>query len=383
MTEVFGSHRVVRSCHSSRLAERRHEARTWVDRHAALTRQCVVDFVGKRCAEHLGHTATAKRLAEVVIDFAGKGKYLRSTFAYLGWLCGQPDDPRAVQASASLELLHTFALMQDDVMDESPTRRGAAAVHVQAAEIHHAAGLPGSAARFGESAATVLADLCLIWSEQMLRESGLPPDQLADGFRRYDIMRTELAAGQLDDLHCDARRAPTFAAVVDIARRKSGNYTVRRPLEIGADLAFCDPGTIGSLATYGTAVGEAFQMRDDLHGAFGNPARTGKPAGDLYARKASTIVALAHDRADATQRSQLQRLAGREPMDAATVARWQELIIATGAVDELENAITTRVDSAIDALDGTIPELPYVVLTELAHNCTGYSLGQPSRRRES
>src|ERR1700753_3771204 len=165
------------------------------------------------------------------------------------------------------------------------------AAHIQFSRWHRQRELSGPADRFGESAAILLGDLCLIWAEQMLRESGVEHGLLQRAWPRYDAMRAELAMGQFADLANDVRDLPSMAAVLAVARRKSGNYTVRRPLEIGAAMSGCSDRTLSGLGRYGTALGEAFQLRDDLLGVFGSEATTGKPSGrDLVERKATSVV---------------------------------------------------------------------------------------------
>src|SRR5262249_31198043 len=150
----------------------------------------------------------------------------------------------------------------------------------------------------------------------------------------YDAMRTELAVGQFADLVNHAGAFPTLAHVLDVSRRKSGNYTVRRPLEIGAVLAGCGPRTVALLGRYGAAVGEAFQLRDDVLGVFGVPAVTGKPAGsDLAEQKATSVVIAAHHLADSTTRRQLCELMSATELDENDLQSWRALIVATGAVD--------------------------------------------------
>lgn len=166
---------------------------------------------------------------DVLSDFVSDGKCLRSTFAYLGWLAGAAPDDAAPRAAASFDLLRVFALLQDDVMDDSPLRRGRPAAHVRFAQCHRENGLNGSAERFGASAAVLLGDLCLVWAGQMMRESGSGDRALARAWPRYDAMRPKLAVGQFADLVNDAGERPTMEDVLDVARRKSGNYTVRRP----------------------------------------------------------------------------------------------------------------------------------------------------------
>nr|WP_253851709.1 polyprenyl synthetase family protein [Mycobacterium sp. 1423905.2] len=309
----------------------------------------MTQFVAARRAELDG--ASIDAAGDILMEFISGGKCLRSTFMYLGWRCGAPPNRAALAACASLELLHAFALLQDDVMDDSPERRGRPAAHLQFESWHRERGLSGSARRFGESCAILLGDLCLIWAEQMLRESGVDPQCLQRAWPRYDAMRTELAIGQFADLTSDARRQPSLDTVLDVARRKSGNYTVRRPLEIGAAMAYCDNHTLAGLGRYGAAVGEAFQLRDDILGVFGAPAVTGKPcAGDLRERKATSVVVAAQERADAATRRQLAVLMATDDLDDEALERWKSLIEATGAVQHVETMIRQRVSSAKEEL---------------------------------
>lgn len=311
----------------------------------------VDEFVADHCAADL-RGAGLDVAADVLVGFVGSGKCLRSTFMFLGWLCGAAPSHAALRAAASLELLHAFALLQDDVMDCSALRRGRAAAHVQFADWHRDGGLSGSSERFGESAAVLLGDLCLVWAEQMLRDSGLDQASLSRTWPRYDAMRSELAVGQFADLVNDVGVMPTLGEVLEVARRKSGNYTVRRPLEIGAAMAGCGDHLMIRLGRYGDAVGEAFQLRDDLLGIFGSPAITGKPVGaDLTERKATSVVVAAHHMADPSLRHQLAELMSAADLEEADVERWRTLIAATGAVQRIEEMIDDRLRGASRWID--------------------------------
>jgi geranylgeranyl diphosphate synthase type I len=313
-------------------------------RRAVLTN--VAEFVAARCAAELA-AAGVELAGDILMEFVSGGKCLRSTFMCLGWLCGAAPSAAALQAAASFELLHAFALLQDDVMDASASRRGRPAAHIRFTRWHRERRLSGSASRFGESAAILLSDLCLIWSEQMLRDSGVEPARLQLAWPRYDAMRTELAVGQFGDIATDVRDLPSMGAVLEVARRKSGNYTVRRPLEIGAAMAGCDEHTLSGLGRYGAAIGEAFQLRDDLLGVFGSPAVTGKPSGgDLIERKATSVVVAANQMAEATTRRELTELMNSEHLDENALDRWRLLIIETGAAQLVEDMITDRATAA-------------------------------------
>ena len=337
-------------------------------RHAVLA--SASEYVNTRCVAELT-VAGIDGAGEVVAQFIGGGKCLRSTFMYLGWLCGADPDQCALRAAASLELLHAFALLQDDVMDDSVLRRGRPSAHVQFADWHRERGLSGSSRRFGEAAAILLADLCLVWAEQMMRESGVGQRALERAWPRYDAMRVELAVGQLADVANDAGRPPTMQTVLDVARRKSGNYTVRRPLEIGAAMAGRDD-VLSALGHYGTAIGEAFQLRDDILGVFGSASVTGKPSGDdLSEHKATSVVVAAYQMADMTIRRQLVELMNTEDVDSAAIARWRTLIVATGSVQWIEDAIADRVTKAHECIAMShIDPSVQMALANMAAACT-------------
>jgi geranylgeranyl diphosphate synthase type I len=333
----------------------------WLGQLRGQVAAVLTGFVRDRCAEHVRGVPGAEFLTGLLAESVVGGKYVRSTFTYLGWLSGSRDQLQPseeldapLRAAASTELLHAFALLQDDVMDQSALRRGQPAVHVRLAGWHRAQRLDGPAERFGESAAILLADLCLVWAEQLFRDSGLPAAALARGWPRYDTLRGELAVGQFADLVNDARREPTFDEVLDVTRRKSGNYTVRRPLELGAALAGADEHTLAVLGEYGALVGEAFQLRDDVLGVFGRPDVTGKPSGgDLREHKATSLVVLAADMASPVQEAEMSRLSRRDDLDDADLDRWRQLIIDTGATIRIEQLIRERVAAACDRLAGS------------------------------
>ena len=343
----------------------------WRNEVRAVVRAHLTEFVASQCCTELDG-AKVDVAGAVLSGFVDGGKYVRSTFMYLGWLCGAQEDEAALRASASLELLHAFALMQDDVMDESALRRGRPSAHVSFGRWHRERGLTGSPDRFGESAAVLLGDLCLVWAAKMLRESGIAAEALARVWPRYDDMRVELAIGQFADLVNDSRAFPTLDEVLDVLRRKSGNYTVRRPLEIGGAMAGCTPEVLDALGGYGVAIGEAFQLRDDLLGVFGSQTLTGKSVGtDLAAQKATSVVVAAHQLADAGLRRQLSELMSTPALDPAELERWRALIIASGAVQWIEQLINERLTQALGCLDtADIPEMPRAALEDMAVVCT-------------
>lgn len=307
------------------------------------------------------------------------GKRLRPTFAYWGWrsVCrpGAPLDD-VLPALAALEMLHTFALVHDDVMDESDTRRGHPTAHRLFATQHAKAGRLGHPERFGGTAAILAGDLCLIWADQLIARTPLSSATLFAVRDCYDRMRVEAVAGQyLDVLGETAPDTWSVERALLVARYKTAGYTVLRPLQFGLALAgVVRPDVDGAFSRYGRAVGEAFQLRDDLLGAFGDPAVTGKPIGDdLRTGKPTTLLMLAHQLATPAQRAELASdPAGAViPADGSGGSGLASVIAATGAPEELEVMIRQRVAEGVEALAGApIQPVARHALTELAVRAT-------------
>ncbi|WP_422753851.1 polyprenyl synthetase family protein [Micromonospora sp. WMMD708] len=304
------------------------------------------------------------------------GKRVRPTFAYWGWrgvVGGDEPLPTVLPALAALELLHTFALVHDDVMDASDTRRGLPTAHRAAAERHVTAGHTGDPHRFGESVAVLIGDLCLVWADRLLAHAALPPSRLMEVRRCYDQMRVETIAGQyLDVLGENDAANWSVDRALRVARYKTASYTVQRPLLFGACLAGTDADAplIAAYTRYGLAVGEAFQLRDDLLGVYGDPATTGKPAGDdLRTGKPTTLLMLARQLATGGQRRALERAGSLT--GAREVARLADLVADTGAVARVEHMISDRVADALAALEtASIDETARTALTGLATAAT-------------
>lgn len=294
-------------------------------------------------------------VADAVEAFVlGGGKRLRPAFAYWGFRgAGGTDSDPLVATVAALELLHAGALVHDDVMDGSDTRRGEPSVHRRFAAHHRAGRWRGDPDGFGTAAAIVLGDLCLVWSDELLHGGGLDPATLARARPVFDRMRTELTLGQYLDVHAQATGDTTVSRALTVARLKSASYTVQQPLLLGGALAGAEPAVTRAYAGYGAPLGEAFQLRDDVLGVFGDPARTGKPAGDdLREGKRTYLVAAAFEAADAATRTALSAGLGDPHLDEAGVARLREIITGTGALARTEGRIRALTDTALAALAG-------------------------------
>ncbi len=359
----------------------------------------------------------------VIEELLAGGKRLRPAFCYWGWrAAGGTDCPEIITAASALELLHASALVHDDVMDASATRRGRPAVHRRFAARHAVGGWRGSAEAFGIGAAILIGDLLQAWTDELLHGSGLPAAALVHGRPVLDAMRTEVIAGQYLDLLSQAAGDGTVASALRVVRYKSAKYTIERPLHLGVALASAAaanaapgsatpgapgapgsavpgstaPGAAGSAASaggqtaplggneqaiagactdYGIPLGVAFQLRDDVLGLFGDPSETGKPVSDdLREGKRTVLVAMARRRANAAQAEILDRHLGNPHVDEAGAAAVRAVISDTGALAECEAMIDRDVADALSAIDGApIAEAAKDALADLADAATARS----------
>lgn len=284
----------------------------------------------------------------------GGGKRLRPAFGYWGYrAAGGPDSDNTVSALAALEFVQASALIHDDLMDRSDTRRGEPSVHRRFAARHRAARWAGDPAAFGDASAILLGDLCLVWSDELLHGSGLDPVVVSRARPVFDEMRTEVTIGQYLDVFAQASRDTSVERASKVARYKSAKYTVERPLLLGAALADAPTAVRDAYSGYGLPLGEAFQLRDDVLGVFGDPGQTGKPAGDdLREGKRTYLIAAAFGSTDAAGRELLGSRLGDPDLDPSGVDALREVITASGALDRTERRIAALTDTALAALHG-------------------------------
>ena len=333
-------------------------------------------FLDRRAGVLCQISADFEPVVAALRTFLDGGKRMRPAFCYWGWRAaggaehdaaghdeGDVRESAAVRAAASLELLHASALIHDDYIDGSDTRRGAPAIHRRFEELHRRGGWDGEPERFGAAAAVLLGDLTLVWCDELFSRCGLDAARIHAARPVFDLMRSEVMAGQYLDVLAQSRGPSvstpheTLTQACTVLRYKSAKYTVERPLQLGAALATgrADGPLADALSDYGLPLGEAFQLRDDVLGVFGDPAATGKPAGDdLREGKQTVLVALAAERATDAQAKALRAGLGDARLDEAGVEELRKIITRTGALAEVEERISELTRSALEAL-GSAP----------------------------
>jgi geranylgeranyl diphosphate synthase type I len=285
-------------------------------------------------------------LASLRALVAAGGKRFRPAFCFWAFVGagGDPDDPVVVDACAAIEMVHVCALVHDDVMDGAATRRGRPSVHEQFATDHVNVEARGEARRFGEGAAILVGDFAFVYADMLFAGAPLAARPV------FDDLRMELLVGQFLDLLGAAQGTRDRARAERIELYKSGKYTVERPLHLGAALAGRLDYLSASLSAFGLPLGRAFQLRDDVLGVFGDPAVTGKPVGDdLREGKLTPLLAVASARAQGADADVVAR-AGDSELDRDGVAAIQDVLVRSGAVEEVERSIAALVDEAVAAL---------------------------------
>ncbi|MCB7137261.1 polyprenyl synthetase family protein [Cellulosimicrobium marinum] len=330
----------------------------------------------------------ARPLVGATEQLLAGGKRLRAAFCYWSWRAhgGEPDDPRravVLRAGAALELFQAAALFHDDVMDASDTRRGNPTAHRAFAARHRAETWTGDPDRYGENTAILLGDLALIASHRELGDAladvaaGVPADVAARARDVFGRMQTEVTVGQYLDVHAqvlpwgedpEADEARSRAVV----RSKSARYSVEHPVALGAALAGADDAAVRATSAFGLPVGEAFQLRDDVLGVFGDARVTGKPAGDdLREGKRTVLVVRALAAAGPADRELLLSALGDPDLDVATVDRLRDVLVRTGALASVESLIDDLGEQAERALrSAPLAEPGARMLHLLAHAAT-------------
>ena len=326
-----------------------------LDRLRAAVSEALTEFLDRQRTVLAGMDPALVPVADEVRALAEGGKRLRPAFAYWGWRGASggagEDDAAVLRAVAALEFVHASALVHDDVMDGAQTRRGRPATHIGFAARHGGADLAGDGDAFGTGAAILVGDLALVWSDELLGGAGVSLPALTRARAVWDTMRTEVTAGQYLDLLRAAGGLPGAQGALTVARYKSAGYTVQRPLQLGAAIAGAGAEVTEACTAIGLPLGEAFQLRDDVLGVFGDPSVTGKSADDdLREGKQTLLIALAEEQADDRGRALLRDLLGNADAGPEEFDALRTLLETTGARARVEARITEQTARARAAI---------------------------------
>lgn len=329
-----------------------------------LLRNAVSTRLTERLVRYQDELSYVGHEVQDLFDIAGplldRGKRLRAGFVAAGWRSfgGAPLAQAEVQAGSGVELFQLAALVHDDIMDASLTRRGLPAAHLQFARLHTEREMISDAGAFGMAGALLLGDLLLVAAESELHAALAPLPEREHAARTvFEHMMAEVTVGQYLDIY--AQSAPwSKDPSVDLerARRvikaKSARYSVEHPLALGAAMAGADEGELAAVRRIGLPVGEAFQLRDDVLSVFGDPQVTGKPAGDdLREGKRTVLVTLAMTLASTAEVEVLKRSIGNPDLSEDQVVQVRGILTSCGALGQVEELIDERATTARAAID--------------------------------
>ncbi|MFJ4625318.1 polyprenyl synthetase family protein [Streptomyces sp. NPDC088847] len=297
------------------------------------------------------------------------GKRLRAAFCYWGWRAvGQPDSDALVRAAASMELVHAAAVVHDDLIDESPLRHGRPTAHIA---LRGAVRRRPRAVAAARSLAMLVGDLLMGMAGELFTTSGLPAAYLARARPLWAVLARELIAGEcLEILRTGAE--PDTGASLKVIRYKTAKYTVEQPLLIGGALAGAGGRLRAGYSAYGLPLGEAFQLRDDVLGLFGDPEATGKAnADDVRGHRPTALLAETWRSAGTEDRERLRALMGQRSLNGEELDSVRATMRRLKAPDRVEGMIAARVEEALDALQElNVPAPAEAALTALAHSAS-------------
>lgn len=317
--------------------------------------QVIDDFVELNSQQLLNISSEFLPIKNELLAFLQGGKRLRPAFAAAGYqVNGDVVSRSATKAFAALEFIQASALIHDDLMDDSAERRGRATVHKVFAKLHKSSDWQGDAKQYGDSAALLLGNLCLVWADQLFFESGHNSADLLRAKPVFDDLRVEVMAGQYLDLLEQARQTASVQEIKTIVLHKTAKYTVERPLHLGAIMAGANGQQLHVLSQYGLAIGEAFQYRDDLLGTFGDRAVTGKPVGeDIREGKRTLLVALLHEKAKTPDWNEFNSILGNQQASDVELLRATEILHDYKISADVEITINNLYEQAMLATQAT------------------------------
>lgn len=362
------------------------------NRFSKRVNEALTDFIQQRSTASAEISSALGLLSEEAHALLQGGKRVRAGFVYWGWqsviaaregadhTAGSeidPGFPGIVSVAAAIELFHAAALVHDDIIDDSDTRRGRPSTHRAFEQLHRESEWVGDAERWSRSAAILLGDLLLNWADDLVLTT---TRELEHGDAAHDVyrrMREEVTLGQFLDVLEEVawiRRDPAelLQNAQTVAIHKSAKYSVMEPLLLGATLAGASEEQLRALSGYGLPIGVAFQMRDDLLGVFGDPSVTGKPAGDdLREGKRTVLVEIARRKLPANVRVLLDELLGDDSLDTRQISMLQDAIRSSGAVERVEHMIERAVGQALESLhEGEFSRSSVLELERLASSVT-------------
>ena len=318
------------------------------------------DFFSKKITE-------ARKISPICVDMLKKyqkymegGKKARGGLVVLGYKCAGGKDERAIiEVSIAVEIVHSFLLMHDDVMDQDVVRRGRPAMHRQYAQLHRKRYKKGDPEHYGLSMAIDVGDTGPFLAYEILVKSSFSKKRILEAISHLNGVYLDTAYGQALDVTLEHCEKVSPGEVLLIFRLKTARYSVSGPSQLGAILAGASPDYLNLLEKYGEPVGIAFQIQDDILGTFGNEKTLGKAVDrDIKEGKNTLLIVKALEWANRKQRKFLKEHYGKEDLSQSEAEKIKKIIRDTGAL-EYSNKVGWQLIEKGKKYIGKITKDPY------------------------
>ncbi|OGI16630.1 MAG: hypothetical protein A2Z52_02000, partial [Candidatus Moranbacteria bacterium RBG_19FT_COMBO_42_6] len=280
------------------------------------------------------------------------GKRARAIFMYYGYLAaGGREFEKIIKTSASIELIHAFLLIHDDIIDQDAKRHGVTTIHEHYKAIGSKFLKNKDPKHFGNSMAIIIGDMVGALGNQIIFESKFKPKRVIQALHRLQGIVSFTVVGQTEDIYIENKGKATEKEIMKMYENKTAKYTIEGPLHLGAILAGADEKFLKALSEYSIPVGIAFQIQDDILGVFGDEKKLGKSVGsDIRQGKQTILVAKAFEKADSEQRKILSGALGKKDLTMKDLENFRKVIINTGSLDYAKKLSAKMVEKGKSAL---------------------------------
>ncbi len=303
------------------------------------------------------------RLSEEAIEILEKftmagGKRVRPAMVYYGYLLagGKIDGDKKIdilEASMAIELVHSFLLIHDDIIDRDAKRRGKDTVHEQYRKISEKFFPKSDHQHFGVSMALIAGDLAASMANEILFEAKFSAKIILEALKQLQKIVYITIPGEMLDVVMEAKGEATEKEILKMHEGKTAFYTFEGPLHLGATLAGNNSEKLlKQLSLYSMAVGKAFQIRDDVLGVFGDEKKLGKPVGsDIIENKQTLLVIKALEKGNRQQQKIVQKLLGKKDLTSEELEDFRKIVRETGSLEYSNNLANIFIEKAFKILD--------------------------------
>ncbi|PIP26191.1 MAG: hypothetical protein CO140_02540 [Candidatus Moranbacteria bacterium CG_4_9_14_3_um_filter_40_7] len=294
-------------------------------------------------------TDLAKQAKKIILS---GGKRLRPAFMYWGYIAGGGKNrEKILKTSISIELIHNFLLMHDDIIDHGKIRHGVETINARYAKISRLFFNPESAGHFGNSMALIFGDMLSTMGNQVVFTSDFPSKLIVKALNQVQTIVSQAVTGEIQDVYMDSSGKTSEEAILKMYEYKTAGYTIEGPLNLGAILAGAEEKIFKTLSAYALPLGVAFQIQDDILGIFGSEKKMGKEIGlDIQEGKKTLMLFKAQELGDREQKTFLKGVLGRKNISRAEIKKFQEIMIKSGALRYVQNLISGLVAEAKESL---------------------------------